>query len=82
MATILLLLLDDDRFRREEERRDRRGVLERRARHLRRIDDARLDEILIRVREGVVAELVVLAGADLLENDRTFAGAAPRSRDG
>src|SRR5437764_11189290 len=69
VTRLLLLLLDDDRFRREKERGDRRGVLERRARHLRRVDDTRLDEILVRVREGVVAELVVLAGAHLLEDD-------------
>src|SRR5436190_16787886 len=73
VARFLLLLLDDDRFRREEERGDRRGVLERRARHLRGVDDTRLDQILVRVREGVVAELVVLARAHLLEDDGAFA---------
>src|SRR6478735_4437175 len=72
MTRVLLLLLDDDGFRREEQRGDRRGVLKRRARHLRRVDDARLDEILVRVREGVVAELVVLARANFLEDDRAF----------
>src|SRR5262245_11216974 len=65
----LLLLLDDEGFRREEERGDRRGVLERRAGHLRRVDDAREDEVLVRVGERVVAEVLVLRGADLLDDD-------------
>src|SRR5215207_10121782 len=73
VAGFLLLLLHDDRFRREEERGDRRGVLQRRAGHLRRVDDARLDQILVDVRQGVVAELVVLARAHLLEDDRALA---------
>src|SRR5512140_2631266 len=70
---LLLLLLDDDRFRREKQAGDRRRILQRGAGHLRGIDHARGDEILVVVREGVVAELVILRGANLLEDDRAFA---------
>src|SRR5256885_1476600 len=51
----LLRSLGDDRLGREDVLRDRRGVLERRARHHRRIDDAALDEILDLARVDVQA---------------------------
>ena len=46
---LVFLLLDDQRFGREEEARDGRRVLQRRASHLRRIDDAGLHEVLVLV---------------------------------
>ena len=68
-----LLLLDDHGFGREEERRDRRGVLQRRARDLRRVDNAGDDEIFVRVGQRVVTEVAILRGPHLLDHDRTFA---------
>src|SRR3954468_11159206 len=62
---LVFLLLDDERFRREEKSGDRRGVLQRRAGHLGRVDDAGLDQILVRVSEGVVTERVILRRTDL-----------------
>src|SRR5260221_1040335 len=56
-AGVLLLFgnLRDERFRGEEQGRDRRGVLERRAHDLHRVDDARGHEVLVLVRVRVVA---------------------------
>src|SRR5215204_5897863 len=71
-SRLVFLLLDDDGFRREEKSGDRRRVLQRRARHLRRVDDARAHEVFIRVRERVVAEVLVLRATDLLDDDRAF----------
>src|SRR5688500_13173587 len=71
-SALLLPPLDDDRFRREQEAGDRRGVLERRARHLRRVDDARLHQVLVGVGQGVVTEGIALRGANLLDDDRAF----------
>ena len=66
------LLLDDQRFGREQQARDRGGVLQRRARHLRRIDHASLHEIFVRVGQRVVAEVLFLRRADLLDDDGAF----------
>src|SRR5262245_9635371 len=70
---LVFLLLDDECFRREKQAGDRRGVLKRRARHLGRIDDARLHQVLVGVGERIVAKRVVLRTADLLDDDRAFA---------
>src|SRR5438105_7544613 len=71
-SRLIFLLLDDDRFCRQEESGDRRRVLERRARHLSGVDDARLNEVLVRVREGVVAEGIILRATYLLDHERAF----------
>ena len=68
----MFLLLDDQRFGREEEAGDRRCVLQCGPGDLRRVDDAGLHEVLVRVREGVVAERVRLGGLHLLDDDGTF----------
>ncbi len=57
---LVFLLLHDHAFGREQQPRDGRGVLERRAGDLGRVDDARLDQILVRVGRGVVAEVLLL----------------------
>src|SRR5688572_2286915 len=72
-SRLVFLLLDDDGFRREEQASNRRRVLQRRARHLRRVDDARGHEILVVVGQRVVAEVLVLRAAHLLDDDRAFA---------
>src|SRR4051812_35784669 len=59
-SRLVFLLLDDDGFRRQQETRDRRRVLQRRARDLRRVDDARGHEVLVGVGERVIAEVLVL----------------------
>src|SRR2546423_128612 len=71
-SRLVFLLLDDDRFCRQEESGDRRRVLECRARHLSGVDDARLNEVLVRVREGVVAEGIILRATYLLDHERAF----------
>src|SRR3984893_5698982 len=45
----------NERFSGEQQRRNRRRVLERRAHHLRRVDDARFHEILVRIGQRVEA---------------------------
>src|SRR5690606_36366372 len=67
-----LLLLDDHRLRREQEARDGRRVLERRAGDLGRVDHTRLDQVLVLVSLGVVAEADVLVLADTLDHDRAL----------
>src|SRR5207244_2966422 len=52
---LLFRNLRHERFRREQERRDGRRVLERRTHDLGRVDDARLHQILVSVREGIEA---------------------------
>ena len=47
-------------------------VLQRRARYLRRIDDARFDEVFVIFGRGVEAEALVLVVANLLDYDRAF----------
>src|SRR5690348_1135394 len=69
---LLLLLLDHDRFRRQKQAGDRRGVLQRRARHLGRVDHAGQHEILVLVGEGVVAERQLARLLDLPHHDRRF----------
>src|SRR5581483_12522674 len=59
--------LGDDRLGRENVLRDRRGVLQRRARDHRRVDDAALDEILDLA--GVDIQAVALGGAANLRDD-------------
>src|SRR5687768_7353206 len=77
-SRLVFLLLDDQRFRREQEARDRRRILQRRAGNLRRIDDTGRHEILIRVGQRVVAELVVLRRTNLLDHDRAFSAGVVR----
>src|SRR4030081_200326 len=67
-----LLLLDNDRFRRQQERRNRRRVLQRRARDLGRVDDARQKKILVLIGESVVAVVVLLGLANLFDYDRAL----------
>ena len=67
----------DERFGREQQRRDRRGVLQRRADDLRRVDDAGLDQVLVGVGQRVEA-LVVLHLAHLLHDDRAFVAGVGR----
>src|SRR5690242_10529891 len=65
----LLRLLGDQRLGREHEARDRGRVLERRADDLGRVDDARLQEILVLELRSVEA-VAALAVADLRHDDR------------
>src|SRR5690606_37758925 len=67
-----LLLLDDHGLRREQEAGDGRRVLERRTRDLGRVDHAGLDQVLVRVGLGVVAEVHVLVLANALDHDRAL----------
>src|SRR5207247_11373779 len=59
-ALLLLGNLDDQSLGREEQSRHRRGVLERRPRHLGRIHHARLEEVLELLRFHVEADRVLL----------------------
>src|SRR5260370_20924271 len=70
-AALLFGNLGDHRFGGEHHRCDRRGVLKRRAGHLGRVDDTRLEHVHELVVERVVA-LAGLALADLLDDDRAF----------
>ncbi len=72
-AGFLLLLGDvaDERFGRQQQRSDRGGVLERRAHHLGRIDDAGLHQVLVLLGLSIEAGLVVEL-LDPLHDDRTF----------
>mmetsp|Transcript_31546 Transcript_31546/g.102791 ORF Transcript_31546/g.102791 Transcript_31546/m.102791 type:complete len:420 (+) Transcript_31546:1272-2531(+) len=63
--------LRDDRLRGEHHAGDRARVLERRARHLFRIDDPHLEKVAEGVVHGVVAKLP-LASSDLLDDNLTF----------
>ena len=67
----LLGRLGDDRLGGEDVLRDRRGVLQRRARHHRRVDDPRLDEVLDLAAVDVQAE-ALLRRADLVDDDRAL----------
>src|SRR5687768_6823745 len=63
MAASRFLLLRDvghDAFGREQERGDGRGVLEGEARDLGRVDDPRLDHVLVLVGRGIVAVAAIL----------------------
>src|SRR5438552_13412370 len=67
-GTSLLGRLGDDRLGREDVLRDRRGVLQRRARDHRRVDDPGLDQVLDLAVLDVQA--VALGGlADLIDDD-------------
>src|ERR1700730_3483819 len=68
---LLLGLVGDDGLGGEEQRRDRRRVLQRGARHLRRVDDPGLDEVLV-VAGGGVEALRAGEALDLLDNDAAF----------
>src|SRR4051812_13331044 len=70
---LVFLLLHDQRFGREQQARDGRGVLERGARDLGRVDDAGLDQVLVGLGQRVVAERVFLRAADLLDHQRRLA---------
>src|SRR3954470_4003972 len=52
-SLVLLGLFRDDRLGRQEQRRDRRRVLQSRTRHLRRVDDPRLEHVHILTGRGV-----------------------------
>src|SRR5262245_2780448 len=67
----LLGLLRDERFGRQHEARDARGILQRAAHDLHRVDDALLEQIAVFARGRVVAE-VGFAFADLVDDDRAF----------
>ena len=75
----LLLLLDlrDHHLGRQHEARDGRGVLERRLRHLGRVDDPRLEQVLHLLGGRVEADVAALL-LELLEDDRAL---DPRVRD-
>ena len=66
------LLLGQHALRGEEHRGDRRGVLQRYARHLRRVDDTGFQQVLVLVVAGVVTE-GVLALLHLVDDHRAFA---------
>src|SRR5690606_23870796 len=70
---LVFLLLYHDRFRGEEQACDGRRVLKCSASHLGRVDHAGRHKILVLVRNGIVAEAVVLCLTNLLDHDRAFA---------
>src|SRR5512143_482206 len=67
---LLLRQLGYERLGRQQQRRDRRRVLERGTHGLRRIDRARLDQVLVGLSLGVEAEVPILGLADLGSDDR------------
>src|SRR5690606_38470564 len=69
---LVFLLLHHDALGGEEKAGDRRGVLERRAGHLGGVDDARLDQVLVGVGTGVVAEVAILGLLHLGHHDRAL----------
>ena len=71
---LLLRLLGDHRFGRDQEARDRRCVLQGRADHLGRIDDAELEQVAVLVLLRVVAKAVVGLLQNLADHDRTVDG--------
>src|SRR5262249_22170830 len=79
VRVLLLLLgpLGHQRLSGEHQRGHRRRVLERGADDLGRVDDTGVDEILVGVGRGVVAERA-LALADLVDDDRAFDAAVLR----
>src|SRR6478735_2960003 len=68
---VLLGLVGDDGLGREEERRDRGCVLQRRARHLDRVDDAGGEQVDVLTRRGVET-VTGLETAHLLRDDATL----------
>ena len=72
---LVFLPLHHDAFRRQQQRRDRRGVLQRGARHLGRVDDAGLDQVFVHVGRGVVAEGAL--SFDSLTRARTIEPSTP-----
>ena len=73
---LLLRLVGDQRLGGQDHAGDRRRVLDRRARHLGRIDDAGLDHVDVLLGEHVVADvrvlLLLLRAADHLDHDRAI----------
>ena len=57
---------------REEQSRDARGVLQRNADDLRRIDDARLDKIAVGIFVGVVTVVLTFHFTNMINDNRTF----------
>src|SRR3954452_16360197 len=70
-SRVLLRLVRDHGLGREEQRGDRRGVDERRARHLGRVDDAGGDEVDV-LAGGRVEAPARLEVAPLLDDDATL----------
>src|SRR3954470_21761401 len=70
-AAILLGRLGDDRLGGEDVLGDRRGVLERRAGHHRRVDDAGADQVDV-LAGGRVEAVALLGLADLVDHDRAL----------
>src|ERR1044072_4581952 len=72
---VVLWQLGDERLCRQHQAADGGRVLARRARHLRRVDDARFNEVFERLGGRVVAVGLLLGLAHLLDDDRAlFAG--------
>src|SRR6266849_6659046 len=70
-AAVLLRNLGNDGFGRQDHRRYRGGVLERRAGHLGRVDDASLEHVGVLVVQGVIA-VPGLALTNLLDDYRAL----------
>src|SRR5204863_7595219 len=68
---VLLRLVGDDRLGGQEQRRDRGRVLQRRPGDLGRVDDPRLDQVLVLTGRGVQA-LTRVEAADLLRHNSTL----------
>src|SRR3954469_5672206 len=75
--SVLLRLVGDDGLGGEEERRDGRGVLQRRAGDLGRVDDAGRDEVDVLAGRGVEAP-TRLEVRDLLRDDATLEAGVDR----
>src|SRR5215470_13754529 len=69
---LLLGNLGDQGLGCEHQRGDRSRVLQRRARHLRRVDDSGLDQVLELLRFGVEAHVVALLGLDAFDDHCAF----------
>src|SRR3954469_22553854 len=76
-SRVLLRLVGDDGLGREEQARDRRGVLQRGARDLRRVDDALGDEVDV-LAVGRVEAVARLEVADLLRPDAALEAGVDR----
>src|SRR4051812_16610116 len=76
-SSVLLRLVGDDRLGGEEQRRDGRGVLQRRAGDLGRVDDPGLDQVLVLARGGVQT-LARGEVADLLRHDAALEAGVDR----
>src|SRR6266567_1944810 len=73
---LLLRQISDQGFGSQDHRGDAGGILQCRAGHLGRIDDSRLDHVLVLISEHIVAILITLmlflSTAHTLNNDRTI----------